>query len=174
MDPMLGQVILFAGNFAPRGWALCQGQLLPISQNSALFSILGTMYGGDGRTTFGLPDLRGRTPIGPGNGPGLPNYRDGVKGGSPTNTMTFSEMPPHTHAAVLRAKNSGGDGTSPNGTSLAETSEDNYSSEAPDVNMRADAITVANSGGGQAQNNMQPYQAINYIIALQGVYPSRS
>lgn len=195
MDPFLGQIIMFAGNFAPRGWAFCDGQLLPISQYSALFSILGTIYGGDGRTTFALPDLRGRVPMHPGNGPGLSSRRLGEKGGAETNILNVTQIPSHNHSAsatasgaatgVLRASSGSGDSTTPSGNVLAETAEDNYSSAAPDVDMHANAVvinmsglnvnvTVANTGGNQPINNMQPYLCVNFIIALQGVFPSRS
>lgn len=129
-EPFLGQVTIFAGNFAPRGWAFCEGQLLPISQNTALFSILGTTYGGDGRTTFALPDLRGRAVMHPRQGPGLSNYRLGQKGGNETGTL---------------------------------------------IPGRAGSFMVSgNTGRSQSISNMQPYQTLNYIIALQGVFPSRS
>ncbi|MCB9745839.1 MAG: phage tail protein [Alphaproteobacteria bacterium] len=164
-EPFLGQVTIFAGNFAPRGWAFCDGQLLPISQYSALFSILGTTYGGDGRTTFALPDLRGRTPIGPRNGPGLSDYRLGQQGGSQTNTLTVSEMPSHNHSASLQTYGKAGALGDPVG--LVNGPVD---TSAP-INTSA---TVGNTGGNQPVNNLQPYLAINYIIALQGIFPSRS
>ena len=104
MEPTLAEIRMFAGNFAPRGWALCEGQLLPISDNQALFSLLGTIYGGDGRTTFALPDFRGRCPISPGNGPGLPGYNVGQKVGAATTSLTVSNLPPHTHAATTTAQ----------------------------------------------------------------------
>ena len=186
MDPFIGQITIFGGNFAPRGWAFCQGQLLPISQNTALFSILGTTYGGDGRTTFALPDLRGRVPFQPGNGPGLSDYRLGEKGGSERHTLTNLEMPSHNHLASSTSKlkgqsAAGDDDALSNGVTLASGSTSGseiYSSEVPNTELNANSVTTttitANQGGNQAHNNMQPYLAINYIIALQGVFPSRS
>ena len=177
-EPFIGEIVIFAGNFAPRGWAFCEGQLLPISQNSALFSILGTIYGGDGRTTFGLPDLRGRAPIGPGNGPGLRSYRQGERGGVEFVTLNVTQMPSHSHqnTAQLRANSADGVSNTPVGTALAVDTGGNMYHLGTDANMSADSIvmTNANTGGSQAFDNRQPYLAIYYIIALQGVYPSRS
>jgi microcystin-dependent protein len=185
-EPFLGQITMFAGNFAPRGWAKCEGQLLQISQYSALFSILGTMYGGDGRTTFALPDLRGRTPIGVGTGPGLTPRREGQRSGSETNTMTVQQMPSHNHtnvtATILLGASSGvrdtpiaGDVPSAASFSsgLSSTKVNAYGPATDTINGQAIPPTQ-NTGGQQAQNNMQPYLTINYIIALQGIYPSRS
>ena len=170
MDPLLGQIIMFAGNFAPRGWAFCDGQLLAINQNTALFSILGTTYGGDGRTTFALPDLRGRTPIGPRQGPGLSNVGLGQRLGSETNTLTQPNLPPHSHGLLASDKRA--HEVEPGGHALAPASRDVYSNDTPTVTMNAG--TVSSTGGGQPFNNMQPSLGINYIIALQGVFPSRS
>lgn len=177
VDPLLGEIMMFAGNFAPRGWAFCDGQLLPIAQNDALFSLLGTIYGGDGRTTFALPDLRGRAPIHAGNGPGLSNYQLGWRGGAETNTLTSAQMPPHNHA--LRASTTPpnqGDATNgilPSGEVLRNGQpEELYTSATPDTTMNSNSI--AQSGGGQAFNNLSPYLTINFCIALQGVFPSRS
>ena len=169
MEPFIGQIILFAGNFAPRGWAKCEGQLLSISENQALFSIVGTMYGGDGRTTFGLPDLRGRTPVGPGQGPGLPNFKPGQKGGSTTNTLTIANLPAHSHALTCSAND--GDADDPTGRVVGASETDAFADK-PDASMHPDA--VSKTGSSSPVNNMQPYQSINYIIALVGTYPSRS
>lgn len=169
--PFIGEVQWFAGNFAPRGWAFCDGQLLSISQNTALFSILGTTYGGDGRTTFGLPDVRGRVLVHAGNGPGLSSRRLGEIGGTETVILTVNQMPNHTH--TLRA--SGGPATSvtPNGNVLASPGRTRlYDSGAANANMNASAITSA--GGNESHNNMQPYNTLNCIIALTGIYPSRN
>jgi microcystin-dependent protein len=171
-DPFLGQIIMFGGNFAPRGWAFCDGQLLAISGNSALFSILGTTYGGDGRTSFALPDLRGRVAVHAGNstGPGLSNRRLGARGGSETNTLNVTNLPSHSHAVSIKgASSKEGELTSPVGTQLAVSDDRNYVND-PGTNINA----TGNAGGSQAVNNMQPYTAVNYIIALQGVFPSRS
>ncbi|MCR9271979.1 MULTISPECIES: phage tail protein [Mameliella] len=178
-DPFLGQVTIFAGNFAPRGWAFCDGQLMPISQYSALFSILGTIYGGDGRTTFALPDLRGRMPIGPRHGPGLSDYREGQKGGAETRTLNITNMPSHNHAATaqMRAESRNGSVPDPSGNILAAgTNIFRPNSPSEDVVMDAAAVnvTVQNNGGQQPFNIMNPYLAINYIIALVGIFPSRS
>lgn len=177
MEFFLAGVVIFAGNFAPRAWALCQGQLLAISSNSALFSLLGTMYGGDGRTTFGLPGLRGRTPIGAGQGPGLPNYREGQKGGVYITTLTVQNLPVHSH--TLMTSSAVGTASVPTGDStIAATSDSRsagtnlYNSAAPNITMNASSIT--NSGSGQSFDNMQPYLAMNYIICMQGVFPSRN
>ena len=165
MDPFIGEIIMFGGNFAPRGWALCEGQLLSISQNTALFSILGTTYGGDGRTTFGLPDLRGRAPIGAGNGPGLTPRPLGQKTGAETTLLQASNLPPHNHTASLNV--SGSDATQSAATANATIAT-------PDVTLNASSVQTGKTGGGQPANNMQPVQVVNYIIALQGVYPSRN
>ncbi|AGC76012.1 microcystin-dependent protein [Nonlabens dokdonensis] len=188
MDPFLGEITTFAGNFAPRGWAFCHGQLLAISQNSALFSILGTTYGGDGRTTFALPDLRGRAAVSQGNGPGLSSYNLGQRGGLESVTLNETQIPSHTHTASGTAKASSGTGTSndPAGANFASASTplnptttvdtQVYTSGANDGTMAANNVdvTVGNSGSSQSHTNMQPFLAINYIIALQGVFPSRN
>jgi len=170
MEPFIGQIIMFGGNFAPRSWAFCDGQLLAISSNTALFSILGTTYGGDGRTTFALPELRGRVAIHAGNGPGLSNYNLGQKSGTETVTLNSNQMPSHTH--TLRAHSEDAEETNPSGHRLGGTGTAIYASEAADVNMSGDSVT--NTGGNQAHTNIQPYNTVNYIIALLGTYPSRS
>ncbi|PKH52788.1 phage tail protein [Tenacibaculum sp. Bg11-29] len=188
MDPFLGQIVLFGGNFAPRGWALCEGQLLPISQYSALFSILGTIYGGDGRTTFALPDLRGRAAISSGRGPGLSDRRLGSRSGQETHTLTIPEMPSHNHSAQGTVKVSSADSTKTAATadsSIATpgaqvgrgfTATMGFNDATPDISLNApsNSVTVNNNGGNLAHNNMQPYLTTNYIIALQGVFPSRN
>ncbi|MDX1408034.1 MAG: tail fiber protein [Saprospiraceae bacterium] len=173
MDPFLGMIVMFGGNFAPRGWALCDGQLLSISANTALFSILGTTFGGDGRTTFGLPDLRGRVSVHAGNGPGLQPISLGAKGGSNDVTLTVQQIPAHSHAGHVNASTGGGDDTDPTGRYPGAANFDFYA-ESTNAQMNANSVATANTGGNQSHNNMQPYQAVNYIIALQGVYPSRS
>lgn len=177
MEFFLAQVLIFAGNFAPRSWAFCQGQLLAINSNTALFSLLGTIYGGDGRTTFGLPDLRGRTPIGVGNGPGLPSYREGQKGGASTTTLTTANMPSHNHAFM--ANSSVGTVSVPAANSIIAATTDSrtagtnlYNMADPNVIMKSSSISHA--GGSQSFNNMQPYLAMNYVICLQGLFPSRN
>ncbi len=180
MEGTLGEIRGFAGNFAPRAWALCEGQLLPINQNQALFSILGTIYGGDGRTTFALPDLRGRTMIGPGNGPGLPSYREGQRGGTDYNILNTTQLPSHNHSAVgtVQAAAVVGDQRIPGSTMnfAGNPSGTPYTTSANTTGMKANnvQVTVGNTGGNLSVNNMQPYNAIYYIIAIQGLFPSRS
>jgi len=168
---------MFGGNFAIRGWALCDGQLLAIAQNSALFSILGTTYGGDGRTSFGLPDLRGRAAMHPGNGPGLSSRRLGEKGGAETTTLLEANMPTHTHSATLFAENKAGTVGNPVGNMLGRSGADTiYAAPDPGANkaMGPDSVAIGATGGGQSFNNVQPYLCVNYLIALQGIFPSRN
>lgn len=172
MDPFIAEIVMFGGNFAPRGWAFCDGQLLPINQYSALFSILGTTYGGDGRTTFALPDLRGRVAMHPGNGPGLTPRDLGERGGQETVTLTVNQIPAHNH--YINAISSIGDNRSPSGRLLADSGafDTEFSAATPNTTMKS--TMVQNTGGGQPHTNMQPFLCVNYIIALQGTFPSRS
>ncbi|MEL6428343.1 MAG: tail fiber protein [Planctomycetota bacterium] len=172
MEPFIGQIMLFAGNFAPRGWAKCDGQLLDITSHSALFSILGTTYGGDGRTTFGLPDLRGRTPMHEGHGPGLSNRNLGQKGGEETVTLTVNQIPAHGHD--VRCFEAQGSLGTPRGNFPAgdRAGADDVYSASSDQTMNSGMI--AQSGGGAAHDNMQPFLALNYCIALTGIFPSRN
>ena len=168
-EPFIGEMRYFAGNFAPRGWAFCDGQLLPISSYTALFALLGTTYGGDGRVTFSLPDMRGRALIHAGNGPGLTPITQGTDNGSETNTMSTAQMPSHSHS--LLAKDIEADTETPNGNALA--AEKFYKArKTADKSLHTDSI--ANTGNAQAINTVQPYLTLNCIIALQGVYPSRN
>jgi microcystin-dependent protein len=163
-DPFLAEIRVVSFGYAPQGWALCNGQFLPINQNQALFSLLGTTYGGDGRTTFALPDLRGRTPIHVGDGHVL-----GERGGEEAHTLTVAELPAHTHAG--NASSSPGDDPDPTGNLLA--SPLNLSYRAPGAGQTSLApATVASVGGSQAHENMQPYLALNFCIALTGIFPS--
>lgn len=169
-EPFIGEVRWFAGNFAPRGWANCDGQLLAISQNTALFSLLGTTYGGDGRTTFGLPDLRGRAMVHEGRGPGLSDRRLGQRSGSETEVLTASQIPSHNHQ--LKANSSRGDSVLPNDRVLANTGRTRLYSAPGSDSMGV--TSIASSGQGDAHENMQPFITLRCIIAIQGLYPSRS
>lgn len=177
MNPFIGQIVMFGGNFAPRSWALCDGQLLAISSNEALFSILGTTYGGDGRTTFALPDLRGRVPVHAGSGPGLTPRTLGSKGGQERVTLTIPELPSHNHIAVAHAENAVGTEQNPKDNMLGATPTQNIYAPITAGNDKAmgpGSVIVNNTGGNQSHNNMQPYCTVNYIICLLGVYPSRN
>jgi len=206
VDPLLGSISMFAGNYPPRGWAFCDGQLLPIAQYSALFSLLGTTYGGDGRTTFALPDHRGRVSIHPGKGPGLTSRKLGERIGSETTQLISENIPAHTHSAAISGTNATanatisipvttetGNTTEPGSgviLSLGEVAKNQnevnaYSSETADETLRPfnapvnvsiteGAVTVGMTGQGTPFANIQPVLGINYIIATQGVYPSRS
>ena len=173
-DAYIGEIIMFAGNFAPKNWALCDGQLLSIAQNTALFSILGTTYGGDGRVTFGLPDLRGRVAIHAGQGPGQPAYTLGQMSGAPTATLTINQMPAHNHS--LMADANAASTTDPSGAYLGNIGAGNtpaiYSPGPPAAAMGPQSISIA--GGSQPFSIMQPYNTINYIICLYGIFPSRN
>jgi microcystin-dependent protein len=178
-DPFIGQITMFGGNFAPRSWAFCDGQLLAISSNQALFAILGTTYGGDGRTTFALPDLRGRAPMHAGTGPGLSTRQLGSDGGTQSHTLTVPEMPLHTHApvaATLNATANPANTSDPTGAALAIAPAYNDSAS-PVTAMRAGSVdhpAPNNTGSNASHNNMQPFKVINFIIALTGLFPSRN
>ncbi len=161
---------MFAGNFAPRGWALCDGQLLAVSQNDALFSLFGTIYGGDGRTTFGLPDLRGRVPVPSGSGPGLSARNIGQKSGAESVTLVSTQLPSHTHP--LQGSTDAATSRNPSGNVFARTSGDAYGSDFSASNMNGAA--VGDRGGNQSHTNLMPFQVVNFIVALVGIYPSRA
>ncbi|WP_412972584.1 phage tail protein [Glaciecola sp. MF2-115] len=169
--PLIGEVRFVAFNFAPRGWAKCDGQLLPIAQNNALFSILGTTYGGDGRTTFGLPDMRGRTPVHEGSSPGLLNYSLGQKSGQENATLNASHVPQHSHD--LTASTSSARTSSASGNVLARTRSNLKVYDSSASNVTLDSETVSTSGTSSVIN-MQPSLTLNCIIALTGIYPSRN
>lgn len=178
-EPFLGQIDTFGFGFAPRNWAFCDGQLLSISSNTALFSLLGTTYGGDGRTTFGLPDLRGRSAVHPGTGPGLSPVSWGQRGGAQSHTLTVAQMPAHSHAATatLHGTDTAGDTPTPGDNILASKSRTNiYSTNPPDVDLNAASVTVTvgNNGSGQAFDIRDPFVGIYHSISLAGIYPSRS
>jgi microcystin-dependent protein len=165
-EPFLSEIRLMSFEFAPKGWALCNGQLLPINQNQALFSLLGTTFGGDGRVNFALPDLRGRTPTHVGSGHAL-----GERGGEQAHTLSIAELPTHTHVANASANNSTTD-TPASGVLLGGASIDLY--HAPTSLVAMEPGIVANVGGSQAHPNMQPFLTLNFCIALQGIFPSRN
>lgn len=176
--PFIGQVVMFAGNFAPRGWALCQGQLLAINTNTALFSILGTTYGGNGQTNFALPDLRGRVPVGQGQGPGLSNWVLGELTGVEDVSLVVTEMPAHNHVVQV---SSGQADTATAGNNYLATANGAFGPDPVTVNtyngtptatLAANSLTV--SGGSQPHENIQPSLCINYIICLEGIFPSRN
>ncbi|OUR98292.1 phage tail protein [Flavobacteriales bacterium 33_180_T64] len=182
MNPFLAQIIMFAGNFAPRDWALCNGQLLPISQYSALFSLLGTTYGGDGRTTFALPDLRGRLPKGYGNGPGLQSVSLGERGGKEAVILSVANMPSHSHdgsslSMSLACNEDDGDTNEPSGKNVGiSESGTPYNSASNDATFGGGTVSgnTGNQGNGQAFDIQNPFLGVNYIIALQGTFPPRS
>lgn len=168
-EPFLAEVRIVGFNFAPRGWALCDGQILPINQNQSLYSLLGTTYGGDGRTSFALPDLRSRVPVHPGDAGGN-NVTLGQKGGVETVALSAAEVPAHTHTA--RATSDAANARTPAGSLLATTASPLYGPPATLTPMNT--ATLTNAGGGQAHNNMQPFTTLNFCIALQGLFPSRN
>ena len=165
-EPFLGQIKIFGFNFAPRNWAQCDGQLLPINQNQSLYSLLGTTYGGDGRTNFGLPDLRGRTPIFNSDSIGL-----GHKGGAESVPLTADQLPKHTH--TLAAANDGQDADDPAGNFPGKSEDNEYSTASNPTIVQFAQNTITGPGGG-AHDNMQPFQVLNYCIALRGLFPSRN
>ena len=169
-DPFVAEIRIFGFNFAPKGWAFCDGQLLPISQNTALFSLLGTTYGGDGRSTFALPDLQGSVPVHPGQGPGLSLYDLGQSGGSQAVTLLQSEVPPHTHAFNASASEAGS--TSP-GDELFAVGAGVAEYAPPGAPAILAAQMVAPFGGSQPHNNIQPSLTLSFCIALQGYFPAR-
>jgi len=171
-EPFLAEVRIVGFNFAPRGWAFCDGQILPISQNQSLYSLLGTTYGGDGRTSFALPDLRGRTPIHVGRSNGGDDHREGQKGGEETHTLSAAEMPNHDH--VARATSANATENNPQGNVLGQALNLYVPANVNPTLQPLASATVTNTGGGQAHDNMQPYLALNYCIALQGLFPSRN
>jgi microcystin-dependent protein len=182
VNPFIAEVIMFGGNFAPRGWAKCEGQLLAISSNTALFSILGTTYGGNGRSTFGLPDLRSRNPIGSGNGPGLSNYHQGAGGGHEETTLDVAHIASHSHSVSAKVKASftppsgGANSGTPAGNNFSSSTTNIYSSNGVNVDMASNAVDVklGSTGGNVPFSDIQPWCSVQFIIALFGVYPSRS
>ncbi len=190
-SPYIGEIKLVSFGFSPKGWALCDGQLLPINQNQALFSILGTTYGGNGQTTFALPDLQGRAALGMGQGPGLQNYTLGQSSGAQTATLTVNTMPAHTHAlgpgtVKIAAVSGSANKQSPVNAYFASEAAGvtaSYSNATPDTTMATGsngggaitgALAIGSTGGGQPFNLMQPYLTLVYVIAVVGIFPSRN
>ena len=170
-DPFVAEIRIFPFNFAPKGWAWCNGQLMPLSQNTALFSLLGTTYGGDGKSTFALPDMQGNAPMHPGQGPGLSLHDLGETGGSETVTLLQSEMPAHSHGLI--ASQSDGNDTSPaNNLTATGIGVGAFAAPGPIVQLNINSTTPA--GGSLPHNNMMPYLTLYFNIALQGVYPPRT
>jgi microcystin-dependent protein len=170
-EPFVGQIAMFGFNFAPSGWALCNGQLLPISQNTALFALIGTYYGGNGTTNFALPNLQSTVAIHQGQGPGLSPYVIGQTGGTENVTLTSGQMPLHNHQ--VNANASPASGSRPAGSVLGRPTTDIYAA-APDGSTTLNAGTISNTGGSQPHPNLQPFLVVNFCIALQGVFPSRN
>lgn len=175
-EPFIGEIRMTGFNYAPVGWALCDGSLLPIAQNQALFALLGTQFGGNGSTTFGLPDLRGRVPLGPGKGAQTSIYQVGANGGSESVTLTAGQMPAHSHA--LAAASVVGGSTSPQNNFIAEIYDSGAGGATQAFNNASNGGTmnpaaIANSGGNQPHENRQPYLCVNFIIATQGIWPQR-
>jgi microcystin-dependent protein len=169
-DPFVAEIRMMGFNFAPKGWAQCDGQLLPIAQNTALFSLVGTMYGGNGKTNFALPNLQGRTPIQWGQGAGLSLYDQGEQTGVENVTLLQSEIPTHSH--TFPAINAVGDSNNPNGSIPARASgETPYVNSTPNTQL---STTVSTAGASRSHNNMQPYLVVNFCIAMQGVFPPRT
>lgn len=166
MDPYVGEIRFFAGSFAPVGWALCDGTVLAISQNEALYTLIGTTYGGDGVNTFALPDLRGRIPVHRGN-----NYPMGMRGGSETVTLTSNQLPAHAHAAL--AHSTEGTSADPTGNFWGYSANEQYVT-ADTINGTMSPTSVSVTGGSQPHDNMMPYLAVNFIIALEGIYPQQN
>jgi microcystin-dependent protein len=171
MESFIGQIMMVGFDFAPSGWALCNGQLLRVSQYTALFSLLGTQFGGDGQQTFGLPNLQGRVPIHMGQSLGIESYTIGQVGGNESVTLLPAQMPAHSHNFILHASDEGGRLDSPKGNFIASGDQIKFS-DSSNVDMAQ--TVVSPSGGSQPHQNMQPYLVVNFIIALEGIFPSRS
>jgi len=174
-DPFIGEIKIVGFSFAPSGWATCDGQLLPISQNNALFSLFGTFYGGDGRTTFGLPELRGRFPMHQGSGPGLSSRNIGAKAGAQNHSLSVANMPAHNHSGHVVASDAEGDRTDPAGAFMARPEEpvQPYAGGSGS-SMAAGSIATDNAGFGTSVDHMPPFCVLNFVVALVGLYPSRS
>ena len=175
MEPFIGEIRMVGFSYAPEGWANADGQMMSIQENPTLYSLYGTTYGGDGRTNFGLSNLRGRVPIHVGHGTGLPDYHMGQMGGQPTVVLQGNQVPSHTHPATVHAKAGSADQLTPAGHFWAEPGRTNYYSADKDSTMNEGAVEVLeNAGGGHAHENMPPYLTIRFCVALIGIYPPRS
>lgn len=173
MDYTLATVMLFGGNFEMRGWAYCDGRLMSIAEYSAVFALIGTIYGGDGQTTFALPDLRGRVPVGTGSGPGRSSYDEGQRGGSEQTTIMVSQLPSHTHAVNVPTSGSGPTTDEPDGAILATLGSNFYASEGS-KNGTYGGVKVSLTGSNQPTPIVAPYLALNYLFCLEGIFPSRN
>jgi microcystin-dependent protein len=176
MEGTLAQILFFGGNFAPRNWAFCNGQLLAIQSNTALFSLLGTTYGGNGTTTFALPDFRGRVPVGTGQGPGLPIVDLGERAGTESVVLTIQQMPAHTHTATpptIAVAHTNDESVSPAGNVFA-TSDTNAYASTSNATAAGTSVSLAPSGGSQPISIINPYLTVNYVICMAGVFPSRN
>lgn len=171
-EPFLGMIMIVPYNFAPRGWAFCNGQILPIAQNTALFSLLGTTFGGNGQTTFALPDLRGRVSNSSGQGPGLSSYDLGQVGGTENETMTINQMPAHNH--LVSASSGDASSSKPEGRFFANSGTASIYADALTAPVLLGPTTINNTGGSQPFSLLQPYLTLNYCIALEGIFPSRN
>lgn len=174
MEGTMATIMMFASTFAPKNWAYCQGQLMAIASNTALFSLLGTTYGGDGRTTFGLPDLRGRVPVGTGQGPGLPNVSLGEMGGHNTVTLGIGQMPAHTHMLSVPTSSGNGKSSEPDGNILAATVGNTYAAVAATDGTYGGVTNTGITGNTQPIDITNPYLGMNYVICLYGIFPSRN
>ena len=174
MDPFVAEIRIFPFNFAPKGWAFCDGQILPLSQNTALFSLLGTTYGGDGKSNFALPDMQGNAPMHPGQGPGLSLHDLGETSGSETVTLLDSEMPSHAHSIEAKGTPPPANAGIPAASAVLARSNGGSAYTAAAAMGQMSQNTIAPAGGGQPHNNMMPYLTLNFCIALQGVYPPRT
>lgn len=172
-DPFIGEIRMFTGNYAPQNWALCNGQTLPINQNQALFSILGVTYGGDGVTNFQLPNLQGRVPVHPGSGTGLSPYTLGQAGGNETVQLTSDQLAPHLHGLQMPVNNTEAGTADPTGAYLSTSGNSQYATE-PTAGAFGPSYSTQAAGSGNGHTNIQPYQCVNFIISLTGIYPPRS
>ncbi|ETN94853.1 Microcystin-dependent protein [Zhouia amylolytica] len=174
MDGYIGEIKFFAGDFPPRGWAFCHGQLMAVSQYSGLFAVIGNRYGGNGGSSFKLPDLRGRMPIGVGSGPGLSVYKEGDHGGMESVPLTVDQMPKHSHKASTNASDGGGIGGTTQEVTKNYWAKGGTYATSKSTTMAEDAVSIENAGEGQAHENRPPYTALNFIICLIGAFPDRS